>query len=841
MSSPYPANFLLFNEKSSKTPIIAVSIEGIDSVFTTIPIFERITYGLPNLNYGQPGIVYGGFREVIDDSGNRVAKPYLMLDSGLTISQKIEPEQGRGSVSQVALKFIDKDGYLSQLISLNGPVPDLIGTKFVKIYFGYDGTSYPTDFFTVFRGYVSNIQWGQGYVTLTISDPNVKRRQNIFYSATTVLNGAINNSVLSLTVNSTNNFYQLPTLIDGSQDTATATLYAVIEDEIVQTDYDGFGSTTIPLLARGARGTTAASHVDESAVINTIQLEGNAIDLALKIMLSGWGGFYEEDISIRGLGVTFDPTDPTDDHAVALQPLVDAVEVYGIAVGDLIQISNATNPSNNIITTVTGFRNLESVQNNIILVAASLTAEGSPPANCAFSVQSSYDTLPAQAGLKMHPKEIDVAQFQLIREHFLNTGENTMRLYLTEPTLSKEFIESQLIFPLGGYSVTRFGKISMTLTKPPIADEKLVVLDETNIVNVDKITFVRSLTNRRFYNEIRYDYDFNDAGESLSKTSFIDADSIELYRQTSTLPISAKGVRSDLSADVLITRRGGYLLRRFKNAAYEIGVTVNLGTGIIVETGDVILLSDQGNLKILNINTGVRNLGQQLFEVIDRKINIINGNVELKLLSSIGYEIDDRFGTISPSSIIDNGATTTELPITDSYGPLFPGQEFRKWEALEGCTIHVHDYAYTQSATAIFDSFSATAPNLMNISPALPFTPPSGYIVDICDYPSLSGLASDPDELLKLLFTHFDLYVPVVSGISNTKFVLSVGNISKIAVGRPVIIRNEAWQHASDEVTVVGITGTTVEVDSTLGFTPTSGDFAEMIYFEDGKGPYRIL
>lgn len=834
----YPSNFRLFNTQQTKTPIIAVEIEGIDDVFSSATTYTRIRYGMPGLNYGDPGLVYGGLTESIDDDGNPISRPYIAIDSGLTISQKVEPEQGRGSVSQLSIKFIDKDGYFSRIISRGGPIPDILGNTFVRVRFGYDGTAFPEDFFVIFRGNVSNVQWGQGYVILTISDANVRRRQNVFFSATTRLSEAIDSSQTSFSAVSTDRFYEIPTRIDGFQDTDTVKTYIKIDDEIMETGPGPFNGT-FTITDRGARGTSAAAHVDGSEVINSVQLEGNAIDLALKIMLSGWDGYYEENVAIRGLGVTFDSSDPFDDHAIAMPIGVDAVESYGISVGDLIQVSGAGIPANDKLCVVTGFRNVDSVQNSVILVDETFSVENSPPSTCVFDVQSQYDTLPIECGLKLHPKEVDVARFQDFRNKFFGTGDNDMRFYITEPQVGKEFIEKECIFPIGAYSITRFGLVSLSFTKPPIADERLVQLDHTNVLNADRITFTRSLTNRRFYNEIRYDYDFSDEGELTSRTALLDADSFELFRQASTLPIEARGLRTDLGAETLISRRGGYLLRRYKDAAFEISVVVNMEAGSLIETGDVVLVKDPDTLKILDVFTGNRYLGDQLFEVIDRKVNLAQGNIELRLLSSIGFLATDRFGTISPSSQIDAGASTTSLPLKDSYGPLFPGEEHRKWDVVQGCTVHVHSYDYTDSATAVFDSFNPIDINTMNVSPALPFTPSEDYIVDIADYPTATGLQSDPDELCKLLFAHFDETIAVVSGFSQTVF--SVSDVSRVQVGRSVIVRNEAWVSSSPEVFIVGITGSTIEVDEALGFTPDNTYDVELIYFQDGKGPYRVL
>src|SRR5882724_3848479 len=114
-----PANYLLFNEELTKNISLVVKIDGVPDLLTNRPIFKKVRYGDPDIHYGDPGLVYGGLTRVPN------VKDYLSLDgSSITISQLIEPERGKGSVSQFSLSFVDVGQYMSNLIAPGNVIPD---------------------------------------------------------------------------------------------------------------------------------------------------------------------------------------------------------------------------------------------------------------------------------------------------------------------------------------------------------------------------------------------------------------------------------------------------------------------------------------------------------------------------------------------------------------------------------------------------------------------------------------------------------------------------------------------------------------------------------------------
>lgn len=817
--SKYPQNYLDSIQKQTITPIVVVEIEGIDFL-STAPLFKRIRYGDPGVEYGDP-IVYGqliprdDFRDI------------MSIDVGsLKISQTIEPESGRGNTTLMTLAFIDKDEYMSQVISPGVLIPEILGQR-VRIHLGMQGTSFPEDFFTVFRGYVSRTQSNAGMVTMQLSDASLKRRQELFKDGKSELTSDILAADTTIPVNSTANFYDHILGPDGTYDTSVKT-YVRIGDEIIEYGPGDLTPTSITNAIRGARGTAAEDHDEDDEVTHAIEVTGNAYDLLLKLMLSGWNGHYKTAVPLVSVVTTDIDTGPVS-NGVVLDGL-DAIEDLGIAEGSYFDIVGGPNAGS---YTVVGFMDFQEFPNRIVLLSQALVDE--PVAAGTASLRSQFDTFPVFAGLKLDPLDVDVATHLSIRNDFLS--QDQMQFFRDQAETGKTFLESQIHLPMRTYSITRYGRISAAVNRPPIADQTIPELNIDNILNPQEIAVERAINNRRLFNSIKYVYDRRDDGTYASVAYEIDTDSLTKIGISQVLPIVADGIRTALNGAAIATKNGQYFLSRFKNGAYEIPVKTNFMVGGRIELADSVLLRDDGTLFITNFSTGRRDLGAKLFEVIGRELDIKSGICSLKLLSTIGYEVNDRFATIAPSSLVASG-TTTSAVITGSFGEVYPGQEYRKWEDLVGQEVVVHDDLWTVSGVTTFTGFDTGNPFKMNFSPALAFTPLAGYIVDLAEY-----AVPDPavGEVAKTLFTYVDPTVPIVTGISPTQFTVSAPDAAKFTVGLPVLVRSADWSTLSPEVAVTDITGVTITVSAALGFTPALGQYVELIGFTDGGGPYRIL
>lgn len=919
--SNYPSVFEDLNTETSKQLNVVVEIEGFSDYISMVPTSKRIRYGDPGLVYGMPGVVYGGLLEIDN------VKPYLTTNSSLVVSQKLEPEQGRASASTLSLEILDKDGYMTSLVSPGVQLDEILGGKLVKIYLGYTNSSFKEDYYVVFRGYVTSVKSVATKMVLQLTDANFKRKQQVFLlgkskinpvptnfspsavnvsantidtggdhylsvgdgvtftstgslpaplvaateyfiqsvptSTTFTLSATLGGGVLDITTQGTgihtvkrsslavgstkiplyktDGFAQHILGIDGTYDTSVKT-YLKIEDEYMQYVNGAIDSTYITV-SRGARSTIPTRHSIDAEVNNHANLEGNVIDLALKIMLSGWNGNWKSGVAIKSFVDMLDPVIGSKNNALYLANNDDANDVYGLVVGDQITITGSSGGLNDKVCIITGFDTAFGFKNNVIYTDQTFTLES--PTTAVFAIRSKYDTLPKVLGNKLKPVDVDIANYELNKSYFFSQSDNTMSLLITQPESGKEFIEKELLLPVGAYSLTRFGRISMGATKPPIVGTDLVVLNNTNITNPQNITVTRALNNRRFFNEIQYYYDFSDADEATSILDRLDTNSLNLIDVSSVLPINSRGLRTELGAAGLIARRGDYILRRFKDAAYEIELSTNWQAVSLIEAGDVVALFDNGDLQICNFQTGERNLGSQLFEVINRELDIKAGTGKLLLLSSLGYQLTDRFATISPSSVVGVGSGYDTIVITDSYGKLYPGAEWKKYKDFIGEKIVVHNADWSVSGTTTLDGFDPGDPYTMLVTPALSFIPSAGYIIDIPKYPTTT-VKSD-QEKYKLFFAHLTPSLTVVSGPNGSfSFCVDASEIGQINIGLTVMIHNADYSTQSFESKVLSyslVFATTykVNVESSFGIGIVPGDRVELVGYKDLQGPYLIL
>jgi len=832
MSDNYPDNFLIQNQQSSKNLAVVVEIDGLDDLISSVQLYTLVRYGDPGIFYGDGVTFYGGLRALTN------VKPYLNLDGGMTIGQKIEPEQGRGAITLLSLSFTDKDAYFSQLISPGVVLDDVLGNKFVKVYLGYQNTSFPEDFVIILRGYVSGTTYSPSKVTLQISDPNIKRKATVCQTNKTTLTSSIGSGNTTIPVVGTGGLYDQILGPDGTYDPAVKT-YLKIGDEFMEYGPGAISPTDV-VVTRGSRSTTAVSHAFGDEVTNVIQIQENVINIALKLMLSGWNGPFLSDVVPRSYVDTQDPLLGDVPNSILLPVNKDAIQDFGLNVGDWVTVSGnaAGNDGGYQIQSIS-----ESVDrpNRLLVVDGPLNYES--PATGVIAFRSQFDTLPMLCGGHMFPYEVDVAQHVLQRNQYLSQNENRMRFLLFDSFNLKQFIENELFLPIGAYSLTRFGRVSLTLTKPPIADQKLIVLDDTNIVDASSHTVTRALNTRRYFSEIDYSYDLADDNTTFqTNLNFLDSTSLSKITISSVLPITSNGMKTDLGASTLINRRALFLSRRYNNAAFELKLKTNFEIISQLEAGDIVSVKDNGTLKILNLSNGTRNIGEQLFEVIDRQLDIKSAQGSITLLSNIGVQITDRFATISPSSLV-TGGTVDNVLITESFGAFFPGAEQNKWKPYVGLPIFIHNADYSiVSSEVTFTSVDPGNNHSLLVSPSLDVVPTAGMIVEIGKYPETD---TDPstNQLYKVVHAYFDPSVAIVTGIDNFNFTVSLTDVTKFNIGLPVLIHDVTYSIMSPEslVTVIDTGTGQITVDTDLTFTPAAGQTAELIGFADFGGPYRLI
>lgn len=850
MPTEFPAKYNLFNDQSVKNIAIVVEIPGIDLLSNRF-IYTRIRYGDTDLKYGLPlpdGTmpIYGGLRRLAG------VRPVINLDGGLSISQRLEPEAGRASISQLQMQFIDKDEYMSQVIAPGVLIPEILGRN-VKVHLGFSDVSFPEDFIVIFRGKISDVSSQSGMVSLLFSDPNLQRRQTILREAKSKLVGSILSTDTSLVTDLIDDYTQAILGPDGLYDVPNpwnqngthnalaarkegVRTFLKIDDEYLEYGPLSITGNTFSGLLRGARGTVAAAHTSAADISGHVEIQGHAIDIALKLMMSGYGGPWQKNIALQSLVVTEDLEIGDQPKAIIMPQGVDVVDKYGLVEGDYISITLSDFPANNITARIVKFGDLGGFSNRIIYTDKTFTPEDPSPAKMAF--RSQYDTYPKNMGVKLTPDDVDVPEHISLKNKFLSDIENSYRFFLSSEENCKNFIETDIYKPVAAYSLTKRGKLSIGFTHPPLSNSRMIFLTEKNILNPENIRPSRSMnTSRKFYNEVDVDYNFNDNGEAKKFLRYLDVDSASVIGVVSILSVIARGSRSNLGADDFLIKKAKKFLARYRRAAVTLDVTTNYGIGCQIESGDVVAL-DGKNLQISNFQQGDRDFGVQLMEVLDRNLDLNTGVTTLKLVAGVNSDVTDRFAVISPSSQLDVGSTLDYIVLKDSYGALYPGNESRKWKAALGQQVRIHDENYTFEETIVLNSIDPV--NGYKIHCTGITTPyPADYVMDIVRFPK-TGKKSD-QSFYKSQYAFFSPRIPIVSGATATQFDVSPLEIGRFFVGAKLFVHTEDYSTTSNEHTVQEIIGNTVVVTKTLGFTPDSTYYVTGVGFYDKSGFYRYL
>lgn len=716
-------------EKIDKQPNIVLEFDGVTTKYGSARLLKVIRIGDDDLYIGDDWVI-GGLRSEADQL------TCISLDGSTTsIKQQLDIDKGRGSsISSMELALVDFGGQITRLISPSVIVDDILGRK-AKVSLGFaDNTAFPEDYIVVFRGIVDDVKAEAGVIKINISHPDQKKRQLIFQQTQTQLDGAINNSVTTISVDSTTGFLLRTSGPDAIPDNSF-TSYVRIDNEIVA--YTGVTATSFTGCTRGALGTVAASHSDNGRVDSFYSLGGNAVDLALKIMLSGWQGYYETGVDVTNFNVLGDVT--TVSNSIFFNN-VNLETSYGITVGDYITTTGASSGSNNVTLKVISEVVVDDYGTYIVISGVSFVNEIDSAATISF--RSKYDTLPN--GLKMSPDEVDVAEHERIKNLFLSSFEYLF--YLKESIENaSEFLEQQVYKPAGAYSLPRKARSSLGYFIGPIPSVSSKLLNESNITNPDKLKIRRTI-NKNFFNTIVYKLEV-DPLEDKYLRGVITSSATSLNQipvGTRALVVPADGMRESLVGVARATSASNRRLDRFKfGAEFLEGVNLNYEYGFNLEIGDIVLF-DGSEMSVSDTATGSRGKPVKMFEIVNKSMSIKTGNVVIDLVDT-GFSGAGRYATIAPSSRIKSGISTTQFVIEQYYRSPFGSNEYRKWERFPFCRIKVISPDFT---TRFGQSYiSSIAGNTITLGSALGFTPQAGDIMTLSDY-DYAGIT----DQIKLLY-----------------------------------------------------------------------------------------
>jgi hypothetical protein len=612
--------------------------------------------------------------------------------------------------------------------------------------------------------------------------------------------------------------------------------YVRINDEVME--YTGLTDTTITGLVRGSFGLVderaeGASHEIEDSVDTFYRIEGQAFDLALKLLMSGGPQYFVDGIKIKSI-VEVEGVGPIP-NAIWFENL-NIQDAWGITIGDKATITGDTIPTNNVVDALISEIIATPFGSYIVLDGAGLTSQVLSTGEISFA--SKWNVYPKGAGLELGGDEVDVPEFERLRDTF-SASIFTYDFYLKDSVTAKEFIDTDILFPTGAFSLPRKGKISVGYTSPPIGAADIKVLDSTNTTKPQQTKIKRSI-NKYFYNNVLFKYN-----EAVVDELFLSGD-LETNQDSKnripvgnkTLVINARGLRPSTDASVIIEILKRRFQDKYKFGAELISTQAFYGKTFNTDVGDVVVFGDSV-LNLPDTKKGTRDFAPRLFEVANKSLSIKTGEVKLELLDS-GYSLaDGRYGIISPSSqTVALGSSGDVVKIKNSYETVAPQLEKSKWTPYFGQRVIIHDELWDNVHETKLIGFSASDAFLMLLDTPVPFVVLDDYVVEVAQY---DETAPELNQLSKRVFVYTNPTVEILSGISQTQFTVAGLDVSKFLDGAVILVRDTEWDTVSPEVKVIDVAGSTVTVNAPLGFVPIAGYEIDFIGFKDGGAPYRYL
>lgn len=703
--------------KTNIKPVIVLQIEGVPTLYGSTTIKKQLVYGDPYV-YGDP-IVYGGLIPFGDQ------EPIISLDGTTTsIRQNLEPDKARASgISQMSIRLIDKNLKATKLVS--GQTWGEILFKRCKVWIGFgDDSAFNRDFVLIFRGLIESIKSGQGYVTLNLNAPDQKKRQLLFPKADVKLDGAINNAQTTITLDSVENLFVVPDHPAYSTKDPAILTYVRIEDEIIQ--FTGITGLQLTGCVRGAQGTAAAAHADESQVESFYKLEDNVMNLSLKIMLSDPDQTeYIVDLDATSVGIA-DLT--LVDNAFYFAG-VDLTRDYNVRIGDYVKSDSFTDVTNNLSTYTEILDVVVLDTGSYIVVDTVLDYESPATGNVSFLSQ--YNSL--GTGLGMNTDEVDIGKHEQLRSNFLANFD--LRFFLRdEIEEGKEFIENQLYLPARCYSlpIDRDGlaRTSLGIHKPPLPGSNIITLSESNIIRPDQLEVNRSV-NKNYYNAVLFRFEDSPLDETFRRKVFVVSGTQAVPTGNKPLVIDSFGLKNILNGPLLASQAAADLLDRYESAAEFIQkVQVHFKDGIQITVGDIVIL-DPTDLNLINTAQENRNRDLKLMEVVNRDVDIKSGKVTLDLIDT-AFNLNLRFGLISASSRIASVISQKKFVIE----PIIPGgkygsAEYRKWVNLKLPGVKIRNSDFTDVYETVVSKVTF---NTIELRDNVGFTIVGGEIMELSNY-----------------------------------------------------------------------------------------------------------
>jgi hypothetical protein len=712
-----------------KIPILVLEINEHERIYTVAAVKRFIKIGDPGLEIGNDWVI-GGFTEAEQQAN------LIQLAGGTTtsLSQQLDPDVAAvSSVSTFQVRLVDKDGEISRLITPGMVLTDILGRR-ARILLGFDDTAYPQDYVEQFAGNIIDVWSGAGFVDLVIAHPEEKKAQKIFIKLDAELEGDHDNSTTTIALAGDTDMSRVRRPVAGPDGVFDSSIefYVKIHDEVIR--YTGVSGTSLTGCTRAQLGTAAAAHSDGSTVNSLVKLEGNAIDLALKLMLSGVNGPSIEGVPVAWFLFSFSRIPGSVDLMVLFFENIDLQRELGVNPGDWVTTEDADNAENNFTERqILSMHYVPDINPGTFVVVDSTDGAAvlEIPSSAKASFRSQFDTL--GHGLGMTIQEVDVARHIEVRNRYV--GSLDLRFWLRDTIEGQAFIANECYKPVAAYSLPRSGRVSIGITVPPTPLDTIQVLDKHSIMEPSSIVLKRSST-RNFHNTLIYKFD-EDVLTGEFQTTYPREDEESFARIPSLgvkdLTIESRGLRSDLGGKSHVNAAATKRFNRYRFGAEFIeGLKVPFGKGFILEVGDIVLVDFDG-LHVTDTVLGTRFKQPRFMEIVNKVQPFAPGPVTLSLVDT-NYDVGTRYGLRSPASKLKGMRESNELVIKNSFSNYLGGRnELTKWTHLVGKDVMLR-VRTPDGSSSDMGILTLAQGNILTLDRALNFVAPEDSIVELAPY-----------------------------------------------------------------------------------------------------------
>lgn len=226
---------------------------------------------------------------------------------------------------------------------------------------------------------------------------------------------------------------------------------------------------------------------------------------------------------------------------------------------------------------------------------------------------------------------------------------------ITSSPTAKDFIEKEILVPLGGYLWMNYAGVITVNFFYPATTTPVFSLTPSNTVDVPEAS------QSDLVNSITFKFDDDPNGKFLSEATVNNAASINKYGQFGARIIESQGMRSGLQGFFLARQTANLIFARYasKNLSFGQGsagqAIVAFWTAVKAEHGDFVTVTHP---LVPDRAAGVMGISGKVFEVLSKVIHFESCTVELTLIDA-SYFSGTTSSLITPDSEADYASASS--------------------------------------------------------------------------------------------------------------------------------------------------------------------------------------